>query len=200
MRVFAYSRLDVDVNVDIDIDIEKNNYIKMLYEMNYKIPNNRIVFEEVTINTSVFFRERIINLVNYALEENDLLIVKSIDCLGCGFEEIYNFSSKIIEKNIKIICLDYSRHQIDGNIKTIFKHFLKICMEHERKILKTKKSYSSNFEKKVGRPEILTIVQKKAVLDKFKKGQSIYSLAKEFSVTRTVIQRVIDKTINKNLC
>lgn len=56
------------------------------------------------------------------------------------------------------------------------------------------KSYpTNNFVKKVGRPEILSLEQKKEVIAKFKKGYSVYSLAKEYSVTRTVINRLLEK-------
>lgn len=47
--------------------------------------------------------------------------------------------------------------------------------------------------KKVGRPEILNLEQKKEVISKFKQGYSVYSLAKEYSVTRTVINRLLEK-------
>lgn len=53
---------------------------------------------------------------------------------------------------------------------------------------------------KVGRPEILNKKQKKEVLEKFKNGQSVYSLAKQYSVTRTVIQRLLVKSSENIIC
>ncbi|MFX7306646.1 helix-turn-helix domain-containing protein, partial [Acinetobacter baumannii] len=47
--------------------------------------------------------------------------------------------------------------------------------------------------KRVGRPEKLSEAQKSQVIENYKKGKSIYYLAKEFSVTRTVIRRILDK-------
>ena len=47
----------------------------------------------------------------------------------------------------------------------------------------------------MGRPEILNDNQKEEVIEKFKQGYTIYSLAKEYSVTRTVIQRLLSKKL-----
>lgn len=41
------------------------------------------------------------------------------------------------------------------------------------------------------------MIKKKQVLELFKRGESVYSLAKRFSVTRTVIQRILDKAAKK---
>ncbi|MEJ5037555.1 helix-turn-helix domain-containing protein [Acinetobacter johnsonii] len=55
----------------------------------------------------------------------------------------------------------------------------------------------SKSVKKVGRPEKLNIKQQKEVKDKFKNGYSVYSIAKEYSVTRTVINRILKKSEKK---
>ncbi|MFU8928094.1 recombinase family protein, partial [Acinetobacter puyangensis] len=150
----------------------------------------------VAVDTSIIYRDKLVNLINYGLEEGDLLIFKGIDCLGSSFEEIYNMVNTIEERKIIIICLDFSKKKITEDLKLIFFHFLKLCSSFENKLKSKRKgnSLSNNFAKKVGRPEILTASQKEEVLDKFKKGHSVYALAKEYSVTRTVIQRLLDKS------
>lgn len=148
----------------------------------------------MTVDTSIIYRDKFINLINYGLESGDLLLVKGIDCLGRNFEEIYNIVNKIDQKKIRLVCFDYSKNEISGDLKVFFLHFLKICFEFETKFKKINKNYpTNNFVKKVGRPEILTLEQKKEVIGKFKKGYSVYSLAKEYSVTRTVINRLLEK-------
>ena len=47
--------------------------------------------------------------------------------------------------------------------------------------------------KKVGRPEVLTHDQQLKVVELFQKGSSVYSIARKFSVARTVIKRVLEK-------
>lgn len=187
MRVYAYVRLDPNINYDIE------TYIELFNTCGYQIPKNRLIFEEVKIDTSILYRDKIVNLINYGLEEGDLLIVKSIDCLGGSFEEMLDILNRIDKKNIKLICLDYSKTEIAGDLKIIFIHFLKICFAYECKIKKSRVNINNDFIKRVGRPEILSSSQKEDVLKKFKRGSSVYALAKEYSVTRTVIQRILDK-------
>ncbi|MFL9561036.1 resolvase, partial [Acinetobacter baumannii] len=185
------------IRVEPNSSSESNCDFNIFSNYHYDIPCNRIILEEVKINIPILYRDKIINLINYMLEEGDLLIVSGIDCLGSNFEEILYLVNLIDKKNIKFICLDYSKMEIEGNLKLIFQHFLKICLDYEMKLNQLGKSQNKNLVKRVGRPEILNSIQKEEVIEKFKKGYSVYSLAKEYSVTRTVIQRILDKlTIN----
>ncbi|QRQ11544.1 helix-turn-helix domain-containing protein [Acinetobacter pittii] len=45
----------------------------------------------------------------------------------------------------------------------------------------------------MGRPEVLTHEQQLKVIELFQKGSSVYSIARKFSVVRTVIKRVLEK-------
>ncbi|GAA5010845.1 recombinase family protein [Acinetobacter puyangensis] len=193
MRTYAYVRIDPNTQENI-------NYLFFFQNFGYSVPGQRLIVEEVAVDTSIIYRDKLINLINYGLEEGDLLIFKGIDCLGSSFEEIYNIVNTMEDKKIKIICLDFSKKEIIEDLKLIFFHFLKLCSSFESKLKNRRKGnhLNSNYVKKVGRPEILTVNQKQEVLDKFKKGYSVYALAKEYSVTRTVIQRLLDKS-TKNL-
>lgn len=192
MRTYAY------VRIENCVQIESRKLLSFFKGYGYEIQKNRLVLEEVSVNKSVVFRDKFLNLINYSLEEGDLLIVKSIDCLGCNFEEILFLTEKIYQNKIRFICLDYSKMEIDGDMRLLFIHFLKICFDFERKLgeynIKQTKKIS-----KVGRPEILTSEQKLQVVELYKKGASVYYLAKYFSVTRTVIQRVLDKAAKNNI-
>ncbi|MFT0696530.1 hypothetical protein ACDX34_20780 [Acinetobacter bereziniae] len=46
---------------------------------------------------------------------------------------------------------------------------------------------------KIGRPEILTKKKKKEIIEKFKNGQSVYALARQYAVARSVIQRLLSQ-------
>uniref|UniRef100_UPI00148F2A9B resolvase n=1 Tax=Acinetobacter guillouiae TaxID=106649 RepID=UPI00148F2A9B len=123
-----------------------------------------------------------------------ILIIKGLDSLGANFVEISEFINIIESRKIILICLDYSRNEIKGDIKRIFFHFIKMGANFEMNFKRNKKSnLKSDAVKRVGRPEILNNDQKREVVEKFKKGFSVYSLAKEYSVTRTVIQRLLNK-------
>lgn len=180
-----YGYVRVEPNSIGDFDIFRNYH--------YDIPCNRIILEEVKVNTPILYREKIVNLISYSLEEGDLLIVTGIDCLGSDFEEILYLVKLIDKKKIKLMCLDYAAVEIEGDLKKLFQHFLKICLDYETKLKQPRNYICNTLAKRVGRPEILNSLQKEEVIEKFKKGYSIYSIAKEYSVTRTVIQRILDK-------
>ncbi|WP_224972690.1 recombinase family protein [Acinetobacter oleivorans] len=194
MRTYAY------VRIEPNLQFEFSRYISFFSEYGYKIQKNRLVVEEVSVDKSIAYRDKFLNLISYSLEEGDVLVIKSMDCLGNSFEEILGIVDKIDQKKIRLICLDYSKNEINGDLKVFFLHFLKLSAEFE-KLFKSdnKKLKDHKPTRKVGRPEILNNEQKIKVIELFKKGYSVYSLAKEFSVTRTVIQRILNNASKSNV-
>ncbi|MCT9979427.1 recombinase family protein [Acinetobacter sp. I-MWF] len=192
MRIYAYLRVEPGFKEDL------NEYYSFFNKYGYHIQKNRLIWEEVAVDTPIFYRDKIVNLVNYSLEEDNILIIKGLDSLGANFVEISEFINIIESRKIILICLDYSRNEIKGDIKRIFFHFIKMGANFEMNFKRNKKSnLKSDAVKRVGRPEILNNDQKREVVEKFKKGFSVYSLAKEYSVTRTVIQRLLNKETEK---
>lgn len=192
MRIYGYLRIDPGYADDLN-----ENYT-FFNKFGYHIQKNRLICEEVAVDTPIYYRDKIVNLINYSLEEDNILIIKGLDSLGANFIEIYDFINLIDSKKIVLICLDYSRNEIKGDVKKIFFHFIKLGANFEMNFKKNRKnSIRSSAVKRVGRPEILSLEQKREVIDKFKKGFSVYSLAKEYSVTRTVIQRLLNKESEK---
>jgi putative DNA-invertase from lambdoid prophage Rac len=103
MRTYAYVRLEPNLQV------ESGKFLSFFNEYGYKIQRNRLVLEEVSVNKSIIYRDKFLNLISYSLEEEDVLVIKSIDCLGSNFEEILAITDKIHQKKIRLICLDYSK-------------------------------------------------------------------------------------------
>ena len=192
MRTYAYMRFNSNID---EFDKEKDFFISLLNNFNHIVQYSRVVLELVSVDKSITFRTIFFNLINYSLEEGDFLIVKSIDCLGNCFKEILSTIILIERKKIKLLILDYINSELEGDIKNNLIHFLEICIDFEKLFLSdqtVQKKHS--LSKKVGRPEKLTNDQKQEVINKFKKGFSVYSLAKDLAVSRTVIQRIIEKS------
>lgn len=186
MRAYAYFRVE-------GLSVNEFNYADYILGYGYEIPQNRLVFEQVKVGIPLEFRHKLISLINYTLESGDLLLIDGIDSLGSDFKEIYSTVNFIFKKGIRLVCLEFSKKEIKGDIKKIFFHFLKICSDFDGKLQSEKRTGNKKISK-VGRPEILTKTQKNEVLERFKNGQSVYSLAKEYEVTRTVIQRLLAKS------
>jgi len=186
VRAYAYFRVE-------ELSVNEFNYADYILGYGYEIPQNRLVFEQVKVGIPLEFRHKLISLINYTLESGDLLLIDGIDSLGSDFKEIYSTVNFIFKKGIRLVCLEFSKKEIKGDIKKIFFHFLKICSDFDGKLQSEKRTGNKKISK-VGRPEILTKTQKNEVLERFKNGQSVYSLAKEYEVTRTVIQRLLAKS------
>ncbi|MFL9507430.1 recombinase family protein [Acinetobacter baumannii] len=195
MRTYAYLRFDSYNHSD------QISYSSFLREHGFNVQKNRVIIEEVGGEVSVIYRNKLNNLIEYSLENNDLLIVKGIDSLGSNFAEILKITHKLDQKGIRLICVDYSKYELTGDKKVFFLHFLKLCLAFETLTSKNNPKPISNYKfNKVGRPEKLTKEQKKEVMEKYKKGWTVYRLAMDFNVSRTVIQRVLDKEVkNKEL-
>jgi putative DNA-invertase from lambdoid prophage Rac len=191
VRNYAYFRVD-------NILVDQFKFLNLINGFEYEVQGSRIIFEQVKLNVSLDYRLKFLNLIKFTLERGDLLIINGIDSLGSDFKEVYSSINFIFKKEIRLVCLEFSKKEISGDLKKIFLHFTKLCSDFEGKI-----GYKSNVEvkkkKKVGRPEIFNQTQKEEVLEKFKNGQSVYSLAKQYSVTRTVIQRILSKSINDSI-
>jgi putative DNA-invertase from lambdoid prophage Rac len=182
---YAYFRVNCAVSNEVD-------YFSLLRNSNYEVLERKIFIEEVKAEISLKYRDIFMNLINYVMEENDLLFVKGIDSLGSNFNEILFSVNLIFKKGIRLVCYDFSKDEIEGKIKENFINSLKLFYDFESNIKKSKKKIEIN-NKRVGRPEILSQKQKEEVLLMFENGDSVYSIAKKYSVARTVIQRIISR-------
>lgn len=183
VRIYAYFRID-------KLTVKKYNYVDLINYHGYTVPRDRIIIEEVEIDAALELRYRFMNLINYTLKSGDLLLVEGIDSLGSTFKEIIYSINALFKKEIKLVCLEFSKFELNGDIKKVFYHIFKLCSVFEGKVELVKKTGIKKLSK-AGRPEVLNSNQKEEILKKYKKGKSINSLAKEYFVTRTVIQRLL---------
>ena len=91
VRTYAYFRID-------ELSMDEFNYADYILGYGYEIPKNRLVFEQVKIGIPLEFRHKLINLINYTLENGDLLLIDGIDSLGSDFKEIYSSVNFIFKK------------------------------------------------------------------------------------------------------
>lgn len=187
MRAYTYFR----VNEFSEEMVQYSNFLSMV---GLEIPKSRMIVEEVKNAVSLKYRNKFLYLINHSMRGGDCLFISGIDSLGSNFSEINSSIKLIFNKNIKLVCFDFSTKEINGDVQKIFIHFLELASDFEEAICHSKKIIPNKNVKRAGRPEILNKKQKSEAMALFKKGQSIYSIAKHFSVTRTVILRLISKS------
>lgn len=186
MRVYTYFRVNV-------FSEEKDDYNRFLSMVGCKIPESRMILEEVKEDVSLKYRNKFLDLINHSIENGDYLFISGLDSLGSNFNEINSSLKLIFKKKVRLICFEFSGNEISGDIKKLFIHFFKMASDFEERVHESRKIVTNKNLKRAGRPEILNNKQKDEVMALFKKGQSVYSIAKQFSVTRTVILRLISK-------
>jgi putative DNA-invertase from lambdoid prophage Rac len=186
MRTYAYVRLNSEKEFE-----SKKNY-SFFVDNGFNIHKNRIFFETVLVDKPLKFRSTIKNLIDYSLEQNDLLVVKNLSDLGSNFKEIFFLTNKIFDKGVRLVCIDFSKNEINGDLRVFFNHFVKlVCKFEDMFDQEINDNKYNKVRRKVGRPEVLTFQQKCEVIDLYKKGCSVYALSKKYEVTRTVIKRVL---------
>ena len=183
MRTYAYLRTN---NMETD---RFTSFHKELSVKGYNVQINRVILELVDANRSIFYREKFMGLLNYGLEQDNLLIVKGIDCLGKDYLEILNTIDLITQKKIRLICLDYSLEELIGDIKVNLIHILKLCEDFEiMKITNNESIITTGLKKNSGRPKKLSENQVFEINEKIICGVSMYRLAKDYNVSVTVIR------------
>ncbi len=95
MRTYAYVRKDPNRQDECEKYTEYQSYYS---NYGYDLIESRIIVENVSVHTSIKYRDKINNLINYSLEERDLLIIKGIDSLGKDFNEINKMLSLLQRK------------------------------------------------------------------------------------------------------
>ncbi|RZH26910.1 recombinase family protein [Acinetobacter pittii] len=123
-RMYTYIRIDPDCYLDAE------KFILELKDKGFNAKKNRIFIEEVKAKTSIKLRHKFMAILIYALDENDILIVKSLNCLGNSIYEIINIINKLDEMKIKLIILDY----LNIGVTVELRKFLKLFFEFQKKI------------------------------------------------------------------
>lgn len=171
MRTYAYLRTNCIITDRI------TSYHKDLIVKGYSVLMSRIIIEAVEANKSIFYRDKFMGLINFGLEQGDLLIVKGIDCLGKDYIEILDTIQFITEKKVRLICLDYSFEELDGEMKFNLLHVLKLCKDFESmKIKKNESIPTINLNRKAGRPKKLNDIQITEINEKIKKWYECLSI------------------------
>lgn len=102
MRIFAYCRCST-VNQDND---NQEIAIRNAKDAFLTIPSSRVIKETISGRIPAMKRPLFFELVNFRLEEGDVLVVLKLDRLGRDNIDIQHTVKLLHEKGIKLVCLD----------------------------------------------------------------------------------------------
>ena len=98
-RLFAYCRVSTT-------EQSTDNQILAIQKAGYDITPSRVISEQVSGSHQAMQRKEFANLVNNKLEAGDTLIVLKLDRLGRDNIDVQATIELLINKQIKVICLD----------------------------------------------------------------------------------------------
>ena len=185
-RTFAYCRVST-------IDQSCENQIHEIQAAGFQVDIRRVVDETVSGSTPAFERKGFRSLIS-RLEWDDVLIVTKLDRLGRNAMDVRSTVERLAEMKVRVHCLALGGADLTSAAGKMTMAVIAAVAEFERDLL-IERTHAGLVRakaqgKKLGRPSSLTSEQQESVRLQRKRGISHGSLAKEFGVSRSAIQRV----------
>ncbi|WP_028862417.1 recombinase family protein [Psychromonas aquimarina] len=125
MRTFAYCRVSTSEQTT-------KNQIIAIRTAGYDIEDSRVISETVSGTTKAMSREKFKNLVEHKLEAGDRLVVLKLDRLGRDNIDVQTTVELLLNKGIKIICLDLPIEDLSSSEGKLMLHMFSAFAEFER--------------------------------------------------------------------
>ncbi len=185
-RTFAYCRVS-------KADQSYENQLHEILAAGFQVDARRVVSETVSGSIAAFERKGFRSLVN-RLEWDDVLIVTKLDRLGRNAMDVRATVERLAELQVRVHCLALGGTDLTSAAGKMTMAVIAAVAEFERDLL-IERTHAGLVRakaqgKKLGRPSSLTTEQQEVIRLQRKKGVSLGSLAKEYDVSRSAIQRV----------
>lgn len=185
-RTFAYCRVST-------AEQTYENQIHEIQAAGFQVDSRRVISETVSGSMPAFERKGFRGLVA-RLEWDDVLIVTKLDRLGRNAMDVRATVERLAEMQVRVHCLALGGADLTSAAGKMTMAVIAAVAECELDLL-IERTHAGLVRakaqgKKLGRPSSLTKEQHEAVRLQRKQGVSLGSLAKEFGVSRSAIQRV----------
>lgn len=185
-RLFAYCRVST-------ADQTYQNQILEIEAAGFKIDARRVIAETVSGSTPAMERKGFRKLLD-RLEWDDVLVVTKLDRLGRNAMDVRATIERLDELQVRVHCLALGGVDLTSAAGKMTMSVIASVAEFERDLLVERTqaglARAKAQGKKLGRPSRLTAEQRKLVGKRRCEGASLGELAKEFSVSRSAIQRL----------
>lgn len=184
-RVFAYCRVST-------ADQNHENQLLEIRAAGFQPEPFRVVTETISGSTSAMERNEFRKLVD-RMEPDDVLIVTKLDRLGRNAMDVRATVERLAEMRVRVHCLALGGVDLTSPAGKMTMAVIAAVAEFERDLLveRTQAGLARAVAqgKKLGRPNSLTTEQLMTIRNRRKGGASLGALAKEFGVSRSLIQR-----------
>jgi putative DNA-invertase from lambdoid prophage Rac len=187
---FAYVRVST-------MQQETDNQIRQIEAAGFTLQQHRIITETISGSIPISRRKGFARLLD-KMERNDVLVVTQLDRLGRDAIDISITVAKLAKMGIKVHCLALGGVDLTSSAGKMTMGIINTVAQFERDLLIERTqaglARAKSQGKKLGRPKVLSALQKKEVIQRLQEGQAIAAIARNFNVSRQTIMRIRDNS------
>lgn len=187
-RTFIYARVST-------AEQNPDNQIKEIEAAGFIIAPNRIVTEVISGSMPMTRRKGFSRLLD-KMEKGDVLVVTKLDRLGRDAIDVSTTVSKLEKIGIKVHCLALGGVDLTSTAGKMTMGVINTVAQFERDLLiertQSGLARAKSNGKTLGRPKVLSEVQRKEVRKLLKEGKAVAYIARELKVSRQTVMRVRD--------
>jgi putative DNA-invertase from lambdoid prophage Rac len=184
-RTFAYARVS-------RVDSTTENQRLEIEGAGFVVDPRRYIEETISGSVAAFERPGFAKLID-RLEEGDRVVVSRIDRLGRNAMDVRATVDELARRGVAVHCLALGGVDLTSPAGRMTMSVIAAVAEFEKDLLiertRTGLQRAVSQGKRLGRPSLLTDEQKQQVLLQRAEGASLGTLAKQYGVSRSAIQR-----------
>ena len=185
-RVFAYCRVSTT-------DQTTQNQIIEIKAAGFAIEVQRLIEESVSGSVAAKERPGFTKLID-RMESGDILVVTKLDRLGRNAMDVRATVEQLASLGVRVHCLALGGVDLTSPAGKMTMQVIAAVAEFERDLLIERTQSGINRAKaagkQLGRPPVLTMAERVAVIERLAAGINVTELAREFKTTRQTIMRI----------
>ena len=185
-RVFAYCRVSTT-------DQTTKNQIIEIKAAGFAIEVQRLIEESISGFVAAKERPGFTKLID-RMEFGDILVVTKLDRLGRNAMDVRTTVEQLASLGVRVHCLALGGVDLTSPAGKMTMQVIAAVAEFERDLLIERTQSGINRAKaagkQFGRPPVLTMAERAAVIERLAVGINVTELAREFKTTRQTIMRI----------
>lgn len=133
------------------------------------------------------------------MEKGDVLVVTKLDRLGRDAIDVSTIVAKLEKMEIRVHCLALGGVNLTSSAGKMTMGVINAVAQFERDLLiertQSGLARAKSNGKKLGRPQVLSELQRKKIIQELQEEKTIASIARNFNTSRQTIMRIRD-TLN----
>lgn len=185
-RVFAYARVSTR-------EQNTENQLREIRAAGFDIEDRRTIVESVSGSVPTNQRKGFSKLMD-RMEMGDILVVTKLDRLGRNAMDVRSTVEALATTGVRVHCLALGGVDLTSAAGRMTMQVLNAVAEFERDLLIERTNAgierAKSEGKHMGRPALLSEVQRTHVIQRIEQGESVSALARDYRTTRQTIMRV----------